>query len=53
MYWFGDKLLPKVSYHTLNKHFDKNDLDKGFDKFIKINKLFEEMNINDKIKYYF
>lgn len=53
MYWFGTKLLPKVSYHTLNKYFDKNDLDKGFDKFIKINKLFEEMNLDNKIKYYF
>ena len=53
MYWFGAKLLPKVSYYTLNKKFDSTNLDKGFDKFIVIKKLFREFNLDDKIKYYF
>ena len=53
MYWFGSKLLPKVTYYTLNKYFDSTDMDKGFDKFIKINKVFLEMNLDDKLKYYF
>ena len=53
MYWFGVKLLPKVTYYTLNKKFDSNNLDNGFDKFIKINKVFKEMNLDDKVKYYF
>lgn len=53
MYWFGSKLLPKVTYYTLNKKFDPTNLDNGFDKFIKIDKIFREMNLDDKIKYYF
>lgn len=53
MYWFGGKLLPKVTYYTLRKKFDSKLVDKGFDKFIKINKVFSEFNFDDKIKYYF
>jgi hypothetical protein len=52
MYWFGTKLLPKVTYYTLKKKFDKSNLENGFDKFIIINKVFREMNFDDKIKYY-
>lgn len=53
MYWFGEKLLPKVSYYTLRKKFDPTNLEEGFDKFIVINKIFIEMNLDNKIKYYF
>jgi len=53
MYWFGTKLLPKVIYYTLNKKFDPINLDKKFDKFIEINKVFLELNFDSKIKYYF
>jgi len=53
MYWFGAKLLPKVTYYTLRKKFESANLEKGFDKFIVINKVFKEMNLSDKIKYYF
>jgi bifunctional polynucleotide phosphatase/kinase len=53
MYWFGAKLLPKVTYYTLRKNFNSDNLEEGFDKFIIINKVFREMNLDDKIKYYF
>lgn len=53
MYWFGAKLLPKVTYYTLNKKFDSTNINIGFDKFIKIDKVFMEMNLDNKIKYYF
>jgi DNA 3'-phosphatase len=53
MYWFGGKLLPKVTYYTLIKKNDLTSITDGFDKFIKINKVFLEMNLNNKIKYYF
>lgn len=53
MYWFGSKLLPKVTYYTLRKKFDSTNLEIGFDKFIIINKVFGELNLEDKIKYYF
>ena len=53
MYWFGEKLLPKVIYYTLNKKFIPDDIDKGFDKFIEISKIFREFNFDNKIKYYF
>ena len=53
MYWFDEKLLPKVSYNTLKKKFDSNNISKEFDKFIIVSKVFQEMNINDKITYYF
>lgn len=53
MYWFGTKLLPKVTYYTLRKKFDTKEVDKGFDKFITIDKVFIEMNMDEKIKYYF
>lgn len=65
MYWFGAKLLPKVTYYTLNKKNNSTNIDditniaeitniaKGYDKFIIISKVFREMNFNDKFKYYF
>lgn len=53
MYWFGAKLLPKVTYYTLRKKFDSINLETGFDKFIEIKKVFGEFNLEDKIKYYF
>jgi hypothetical protein len=53
MYLFGGKLLSKVTYYTLNKKFDSTNLDKGFDKFIKIDKVFREFNLDNQIKYYF
>ena len=53
MYWFGGKLLPKVTYYTLRKKFNSVDLEVGFDKFIKINRVFREFDLDDKIKYYF
>lgn len=53
MYWFGAKILPKVTYYTLNKKFDSSDIELGFDKFIKIDKVFMELNFENKIKYYF
>ena len=53
MYWFGGKLLPKVTYYTLRKKFVPTNLENGFDKFIRIEKIFREFNLDDKIKYYF
>lgn len=55
MYWFGEKLLPKVTYNTLNKKFLANnkDIDKNFNKFFRITKVFNEFNFDNKIKYYF
>ena len=53
MYWFGEKLLPKVTYYSLIKKFNSNDIENGFDKFIEISKIFREMNFDNKIKYYF
>ena len=53
MYWFGGKLLPKVTYYTLRKKFDSTNIEEGFDKFFKIDKVFREFNLDDKIKYYF
>lgn len=53
MYWFGGKLLPKVTYYTLRKKFNSDNIDLGFDKFIKISKVFGELNLDNRIKYYF
>lgn len=53
MYWFGGKLLPKVTYYTLNKKFDQTDLNKEFDKFVKVDKVFGEFNLNNQMQYYF
>ena len=53
MYWFGLKLIPKVSYYTLNKHFDKTNIDKDFNKFFIVDKLFLQYNYENKVKYYF
>lgn len=53
MYWFGSKLLPKVSYYSLRKKFDSTNLETSFDKFIKVNKVFKEFDLDDKVKYYF
>jgi len=53
MYWFGTKLLPKVTYYTLKKKFDSTNINQEIDKCIVISKVFQEMNFNNKIKYYF
>ena len=53
MFWFGDKILPKVTYFTLNKHFNKKNISKNFNEFIIIDKIFKEFNLDNKIKYYF
>ncbi len=53
MYWFGAKLFPKVIYYTLNKKFNSDNIDKDFDDFIEIDKVFKELNLNNNIKYYF
>lgn len=53
MFWFGEKLLPKVTYYTMNKKFSSDNIEKGFDKFFKIDKIFKELNFDNKIKYYF
>lgn len=53
MYLFGEKLLPKVTYYTLRKKFDSNNVDDGFDKFIVIKNVFKQIDFNHKIKYYF
>jgi bifunctional polynucleotide phosphatase/kinase len=53
MYWYGGKLLPKVTYYTLRKKFDSTNIDIGFNKFIRIDKVFGEFNLDNEIKYYF
>jgi bifunctional polynucleotide phosphatase/kinase len=53
MYWFGGKLLPKVTYYTLNKKFNPTNLSDDFDHWVQIDKVFKEMNLDSKIKYYF
>lgn len=53
MYWFGGKILPKVSYYTLRKKFDLTNMVDEFDQFIKIDKIFKEFNLDNTIKYYF
>ena len=53
MYWFKKKLISKIVYNTLNKKFNKNIIEKEFEKFIIINYVFNNFNYDDKIKYYF
>ena len=53
MYWFGSNLISPVIYRTLNKNFIKPELTEGFNKIIKINKIFYDFNFDNKIKYYF
>ena len=53
MYWFGEKLLPKVIYHTLKKKFDSSKVNEGFDNLISIRKVFRNINFDNKVKYYF
>jgi len=53
MYLFEEKLLPKVTYYTLNKKFNKDNLADDFDDFIVINKIFYQFNMDNNIKYYF
>lgn len=55
MYWFGQKLLPNVIYNTLNKKMTPENLPNHveFDKFIQIQKIFREFNLDNSIKYYF
>lgn len=55
MYWFGFDLLPKVTFYTLNKKMNQEQIknDNNFDNLIEINDVFKEFNLDDKIKYYF
>lgn len=55
MYWFGKELVNKVTYNTLRKKVLKEEikLDKEFDKVIIIDKILNEFNYDDKIRYYF
>ncbi len=53
MYWFGSKVIGQVIYRTLNKSYIKPELTEGFDNIIQINKVFNDFNFDNKIKYYF
>lgn len=53
MYWFGSKVIGQVIYRTLNKSYSKPELTEGFDNIIQINKVFNDFNFDNKIKYYF
>lgn len=52
MFWFGEKLIAKVAYNTLNKHYEK-PTNKEFDLFIKIDKLIPDFSLENNLKYYF
>jgi bifunctional polynucleotide phosphatase/kinase len=53
MYWFGNKIVPKVAYNTLLKNFDDNNLNHLFDNFFTINEVFSELNFDRYFSYYF
>jgi bifunctional polynucleotide phosphatase/kinase len=53
MYWFGNKLINQIIYRTLNKSYSKPEVSEGFDYIIEINKVFNNFNFDNKIKYYF
>ncbi len=53
MYWFGSKVIGQVIYRTLNKSYVIPELSEGFDNIIQINKVFNDFNFDNKIKYYF
>ena len=53
MYWFGNKLVPKVAYNTLVKNFDNTEIKNLFDKFIELDKVFPELNFDNYFRYYF
>jgi bifunctional polynucleotide phosphatase/kinase len=53
MYWFNEKLLSKITFYTLRKKFISENIDKNFNKLIKISKVFNEFDFNKEIKYYF
>ena len=55
MYWFGTKLVPKVSYNVLNKKMAqiKPTLTEGFDYILHIDKIFYQINFDSTNKYYF
>ncbi len=50
MYWFGEKLIGKVVYNTLNKYMDLPN-ENEFDTFIKYDKIFDDFKTD--ILYYF
>jgi bifunctional polynucleotide phosphatase/kinase len=52
MFWFGNKLITKVTYNTLNKKFQKpNTTD--FDLLLTFNKILPDFKINSHITYFF
>ena len=53
MFWHSNELIPKVTFYTLKKYFNKDDIDKNFNTFITIDKVFYQLNYDKKIKYYF
>ena len=52
MYWYGQELINKVAYNTLNKNHDIPD-ENDFNKFIKLDKIIPDFNLESNIKYYF
>ncbi len=53
MYWFGNKLINQIIYRTLAKSYSIPELSEGLDNIIEINKVFNNFNFDNKIKYYF
>lgn len=53
MYWFNCPLISTITYNVLKKHYNKETVSDGFDSVVKINKVFYQMNFDEKIKYYF
>jgi len=53
MFWYSNELIPKVTFYTLKKYFNNNDIDKNFNTFITIDKVFHQLNYDDKMKYYY
>ena len=49
MFWYNEQLVPKVSFYTLNKYFNKDDINNKFDNFIIINKIFNQFNHDNKV----
>lgn len=53
MFWFGNKLINQIIYRTLAKSYSVPEISEGFDFIIEINKVFNNFNFDNKIKYYF
>jgi bifunctional polynucleotide phosphatase/kinase len=52
MYWYGQELVKKVAYYTLNKNADLSN-EKEFNIFIKLDKIIPDFNLEKNLKYYF